>query len=326
MGSTSSSLVLGLAAGLPAESIEPCLRSLCATGYSGRVGLVLAKNDAATSRRLEGLADFTLTVDDRYRCSLPKSVIAGVRALKNRRASKSFDRAYVRAFMILASAGPEWHARDRWERLEFTFEGLQALRYKYYYEILQTVATDADQVLLTDLRDVLFQRDPFEEPLDSLEVFLEVPNHTLGTEVSNRQWNEALFDPAYLETFGDLTVSCSGTVIGLRADILDYLTAMQSEIIWRRRPLGAADQAIHNYLIRTGRLPGAKVVRNEYGRVLTMFEMPSVQRNAAGELANIDGSVPAVLHQYDRLPALAKALLPRLTVAQPKLAHDPVVG
>lgn len=325
MGSTSSSLVLGLAAGLPTESIEPCVRSLRASGYRGRVGLVLAKNDAATARQLEGLADLTLTADQRYRSPAPKLVIRCLRAARNRRERKAFKRAYNGAFMVWAAACRERHSREHWERLEFTFEGLQALRYKYYYEILQTDARDADQVLLTDLRDVLFQRDPFEEPLDSLEVFLEVPSHALATEVSNRTWNEALFDPSYLERFGDLTVSCSGTVIGPRAAILDYLKEMQGETIWRRRPLGAADQAIHNYLIRTDRLPAARVVANEHGRVLTMFEMTSVRRNAAGEICNADGSVPAVLHQYDRIPSLAAELVPRLT-APARLASDQVVA
>ncbi len=322
MGSTSSSIVLGLAAGLPTESVEPCVRSLRATGYRGRVGLVLAKNDAATARQLEGLADLTLTVDQRYHPPAPKLVIRCLRAARNRRARNVFERAYGGAFIVWAAACRERHSREHWERLEFTFEGLQALRYKYYYEILQTAARDADQVLLTDLRDVLFQRDPFEEPLDSLEVFLEVPNHRLGTEVSNHAWNEALFDPSYLDRVGDLTVSCSGTVIGPRAAILDYLTEMQCETIWRRRPLGPADQAIHNYLIRTDRLPAAKVVPNEHGRVLTMFEMTSIRRNAAGEICNADGSVAAVLHQYDRIPSLAAELVPRLTAA----ARDQVVA
>jgi hypothetical protein len=87
---------------------------------------------------------------------------------------------------------------------------------------------------------------------------------------------------------------------------------MRAAIGWRRRPLGSRDQAVHNRLLRRGRFTDGTLVANGTGRVLTMGEMRTVERDADGRVINADGSVPAILHQYDRHPALAAELVARL--------------
>ena len=251
------------------------------------------------------LADITICVDDDYQMSLGPAV---ARVLRRLRDTRRVRRVYPSMFHLATVIGRERYALDRWRTLEFHLEGLQALRYAHYYEILQRTP-DTDQVLLTDVRDVLFQSDPFTPPAQQLEVFLEEPGLTIGSEPFNRRWIHNLYGADELAAIGGLTASCSGTVAGPRDAVLNYLKEMSEAIMTRRRPLGSHDQGVHNHLLRHDRFPHARIVPNGYGRVLTMGGMRQVRRDAEGRALNHDGTVPAVIHQYDRHPTIAGQLV-----------------
>jgi hypothetical protein len=48
------------------------------------------------------------------------------------------------------------------------------------------------------------------------------------------------------------------------------------------------------------------LVPNEDGFIATVQSMPSLTRDRAGRVLNSEGSVYAVVHQYDRSPALKR--------------------
>jgi hypothetical protein len=203
-------------------------------------------------------------------------------------------------FEIVARATRESDSLERWRRLEYHLEGLQSLRYSHYYRCLIEDAADADVVMLTDVRDVVFQRDPFADPVTGLELYLEDESAQIGHDVFNTQWIRDLFGRQMIEALAGRTVSCSGTVVGTRDAILRYLVEMTTAIIWRRRPMGPHDQAIHNVLIHSGRLGPLEMVANEHGRVLTLGQMKKFRTSSDGFLLNADGSIPPVVHQWDR--------------------------
>jgi hypothetical protein len=227
-----------------------------------------------------------------------------VRVAKLARRWRSHWTLYQRVFEALALVGAPARYRDRLANFEFALEGMQALRYEIYGEILGNRKPAPSQIMVTDLRDVLFQADPFSRPVDGLEVFLEEPVQRLGSDRHNRRWLHDLYETSGIERIANEVVSCSGTVIGDRDAVLRYLDAMAREITrvqgrWRR-PLGSHDQAVHNWLLYTAQLGSPRIVANGSGRVLTMGAMTNLRHGDAGELLNGDGSVPAVLHQYDR--------------------------
>ena len=82
----------------------------------------------------------------------------------------------------------ERNAQRQWESLEFHLEGPMSLRYDLYLELLLTQAVDAERILLTDVRDVLFQSNPFEDSLLGLEVFLEDSSQVLSDGGYNESW------------------------------------------------------------------------------------------------------------------------------------------
>ncbi len=297
VSSTERSLVLGAYTGLPARLIEPFARSLRAGGFRGRFVVFAGRCDDEEKNRLRELADVVVDVDAEY----PRPAAAMLRLLRWLRSTRGLRRIYPAAFSLLTGGSSE-----RRRRLEFHLEGLQSLRYSHYERYLAALDADPDSVLLTDLRDVAFQRDPFAEPVAGLELYLEDDSVRIGRDSFNTRWIRSLYGGDELERLRDKPVSCSGTVVGDGAAIRAYLQAMTAEIAGRRRPLGSHDQGIHNYLLHRGRLSPATVIANGTGRVLTLGKMRSYETAPDGAVLNSDGTVPAILHQWDRHTELAR--------------------
>ena len=296
-------LILGAFSGLPVDMLEPFTQSLRATCFQGRFHIVAAGYDAGALQQLREAADHVRAVDDEYNPPPRLSVVLGFA-----RGQRGLRRFYPSLFEAVARAGFERHSFDRWRNLEFRLEGLQSLRYAHYYRCLVEDAPDADVVMITDLRDVVFQRDPFADAAVGLEVYLEDSSEQIGKDGFNTRWLRDLYGSEFVEARRGRPVSCSGIVIGTRTAMMEYLTEMMTSIVWRRRPMGPHDQGIHNWLIQAGRLPFAELIPNEHGRVLTLGKIKTPRMSEDGVLTNADGSVPAVIHQWDRHPSLVSRL------------------
>jgi hypothetical protein len=303
MSSTERSVVLGAYASLPARDLEPFARSLRATGFRGSLAVVAGRLAPEERAALGALADDVVDVDAEYARNLP--LARGL--LARMRPTRAARRAYAPLFGAVARGLGGRAAPSRWAGLEYHLEGLQALRYGHYLRYLRERAPEADLVMITDLRDVVFQRDPFADPVDGLELYLEDGSVRIGHDFFNTRWIANLYGPGEVEALRDSPVSCSGTVVGTRDAMLAYLEAMTGEIARQAgRPLGCHDQAIHNVLFHRGRLPDPRAVVNATGRILTMGMMSGYRTAPDGSVLNDDGSVPAVLHQWDRHGALAQ--------------------
>jgi hypothetical protein len=300
----SHSLILGAYARLPVEMLEPFARSLRATGFQGRFHVLVAGYDATALRQLGELADHVQPVDDQYDRVPPRASTA----LGYARRQRGLRRFYTSLFTAVVRAASERASLDRWRNLEFHLEGLQSLRYEHYLRYLMEDAPEADVVMITDLRDVVFQRDPFADPVTGLEVYLEDSSEQIGHDGFNTTWLRNLYGSEFVEARRGQPLSCSGVVIGTRTAMMTYLNEMATGIVWRRRPMGSHDQAVHNGLLHTGRLRSAKVVPNEHGRVLTLGGMTALPMSDGGDLLNADGTIPAVIHQWDRHPELITRL------------------
>jgi len=150
-------------------------------------------------------------------------------------------------------------------------------RFPLLRDYLQDCATCTGPVLVTDMRDTIFQRDPFGPnapvvPPNTLHVFEEF--------YSMRTTNWLVDWPVY-DCKGirfDEPMLCSGTTIGTRSAMLEYLRVMHVEMDeWMRDPkcccfiTNADDQTMHNYLFYTGKLNHIAVsVPNRMGLVHTV--------------------------------------------------------
>lgn len=183
---------------------------------------------------------------------------------------------------------------------------ISCARYWHYLTILEGLERRPSHVLVTDVRDVVFQSDPFLGlPDECLLLFQEDENFQLGTDASNLYWIRAAYGDEMAASLGKHPILCSGTTLGSFDSVLQYVRDVVDEL-GRLTPrivgqLGF-DQGVHNVLYRTNKWPGATVMENFKSPVVTLGLTDSGQFvfDGKGHLLNGDSSVVPVLHQYDR--------------------------
>ena len=127
-------------------------------------------------------------------------------------------------------------------------------------------------VLVTDYRDVFFQCNPFHENhrVTGLQVFQEMSSQR------TTYWlvDEVMRKCKSMRLVIDEPILCSGTTVGDRDSMIQYLGIMHSEMEkWMEDPkccctgMVGDDQYIHNYLFYSGRFPEALAVPNRMGIV-----------------------------------------------------------
>ena len=295
-GSTPRDVILGLLHRQNLGAVAPFVRSLKQTGYAGQVVLFTSQVGAGTEAELRRL---------------------GVEVAPFHFSGKKDRQPLARLWPLwrwyfASGASPAAKARLAHRVLHVRYR-----RYLLYAEFLRRRAADFDRVLLADSTDIFFQADPFAWPwTPGVHFFLEEAKNRLGTCKLHRLWLSCQVGPEFVDRHAGEVVSCSGTTFGDTAAIREYLEQMIAAMM-RARNLGkisGGDQGIHNYLRIENKVPHAVLHANRRGPVMTMGVMQpgDFQLNDAGLVLNEDGSVPPVLHQYDRLPELKRQLQGRL--------------
>lgn len=186
-------------------------------------------------------------------------------------------------------------------------------------------------VLLTDVRDVVFQAPPFSPAPQRLETFIEYEAGTLGDHSFNMKYLRALAGDDLAAAIADRPCICVGTVMGPRAEILRFCRTVMMLAAIPRSEIGGAfgtDQAACNLAVHRG-LIEAEIVPN-YSRVATLGMTPGASLTFRdGKVINPDGTTSAIVHQHDRHPHLAEPVhalwgegSPRQERVQPRTAAD----
>jgi hypothetical protein len=306
---TQPNLILGLSEGFDWDALRPFVESLERTSFDGEVHLFFGRTDDRTADMLR-------------REAIILHPVSRLRYARNGRLYTAYDPP-LRRFrssrltglyppLIRALALP---ARDRLAaraRLAAPISIPYVARFLLYYRFVASSGTRYGNVMLTDVRDVFFQRDPFDFDLGgNVNCFLEDERETLGTQHYNREWLLAAYGEEALRTLGDKAISCSGVTIGPREPMLAYLRVMTRELLQLSRQSVGIDQGVHNYVVYNGLVPNVRLFRNGEGPVLTLALVPRSEIETALEQG---GRLNAnVLHQYNHHPGLASTLLSRLT-------------
>jgi hypothetical protein len=202
-----------------------------------------------------------------------------------------------------------------------TFHHVACSRYFFYLSFLSRHARDYDRVLLTDVRDVIFQGDPFAQPAAApLEFFLEHRTARISADYGNSAWVRNTCGEAAFAQIADRRISCSGVTYGTTDGMLAYLARMTDLLTAatdRIAGFDGHDQGAHNWLVWSQALPEAVLHENNHGPVLTMHgaQLEEFHVNDRDQFVGDDGAVIPVLHQYDRHPDVAKRLLRQLNLA-----------
>jgi hypothetical protein len=197
---------------------------------------------------------------------------------------------------------------------------IHARRYAIYAAYLRARLNRYDQVLLSDVRDVVFQRHPFEGITSpKCHFFLEGEKQTIGEHPTNARWVRGCATYDEFEAVAACRISCSGITIGGTREVLAYLDRMADRIrdipfrIYRKIGHGY-DQGIHNLLVHLSPDIDGIIVQNN-GHIATMaLEPQSLYRlDAAGQIQTADGHLPAICHQYDRFAEFRAPIEARYT-------------
>ena len=187
---------------------------------------------------------------------------------------------------------------------------IQAHRFERFAKVLQAEAARYDQVLVADVKDVLFQRHPFAGVhAPGCQFYLEAAPWTFATEPTNRRWARLFLTPEELVVIGPCRISCCGVVLGDARNVTEYLTRLAGylqALPWKLRREGGADTVFHNKMAHlTHEVPGTIVENDVHVATMGIAPAGSYVFGADGLVRTTDGRLPAILHQYDRVDDIA---------------------
>lgn len=295
-------LILGAARGLEYPRLHPFVESLRRTGFRGELSIFTADVSEESRATLRAAGALVHPFREPH-----------LRVYPRRRLYFYDDRIALLHPLLPILSGVAGKLGGEGSRVQHEVArrlmGVWCARYFLYLDYLRARPDSYRRVMITDLKDVVFQRNPFEaEPDAPLSCFLESRRHCIGTCAINRRLVETAYGTEEVARLADRPISCSGVTIGSQAGMLEYLRLMTRALMRLRRQYGGLDQGVHNHLLHTGAIPGVKAVENDEGAVMTLgYVRPEEMRfDEEGRLLDRHGRVVPVLHQYDRHPELAE--------------------
>jgi len=277
---------------LSAESIEPFFHSLRLSGCDDEVVVVATKIAGDCRARMTHYG--ARVIDAEYR-GLPMAYAGLAR----------------RAWLALkAVRGYYWN--HPWGEQDFSWLFVNCWRFFCFKNYLSSVDPKPESVLLADIRDVVFQSNPFRFPFPpGLSVASETIRRTIKQSNGNRKWLWESVGLREMCRIADCNVVCAGTTLADYQTMMKYLELMTLHI--KRRffwgLFDSIDQGLHNYFVHNRLVTPLHCYTNWHGPFLTMdSEIVGPQnKNRDGYLCNEDGSVIPVVHQYDRIKNLYRA-------------------
>lgn len=303
-------LILGAARRYGWTALEPFVHSLQDVGFRGQTVFFVNRLQPGVVERLEGngvatrpYAELCLHLGGSREVFLSSKHLRFLSRSRSRtfRAFPQLLRSILCSPRLLQLAAPAYT--------------IMLARFFVYlgYVISIPVPERPSHIILTDVRDVIFQKDPTElaSLIPDLAVGLEGP--TIGQCETNSRWIRESYGDDVLETLSEAPVSCAGVTIGSYDAMRAYLTALVEQLILL--PCAAfwgPDQAAHNYLLHSGGLPPTQNLENGTSAILTLSPRSSFEIDDRGMVLNADGSVPTIVHQFDRHPELESLIRSRL--------------
>ncbi|CAM9296723.1 unnamed protein product [Discosporangium mesarthrocarpum] len=183
-------------------------------------------------------------------------------------------------------------------------------RWILIHRFLEDQQDNYDRVLMADVRDTVFQSNPFDiigEP--GLYTFNGVEGKTIGQCGWNGGWVRDCFGEEVLSEIRDNPIVCSGVSLGTTEHVLVYAQQMSKHLLSRRFQRcerNGVDQGLHNYLLHTDNVRGVIRFDQSNGPVANM--QADKYKLHGTRVANKAGREVPIVHQYDRNKRLMEAL------------------
>ena len=283
-----NTILTSTSGGLNAAIIEPFFYSLRLSGYNDDV-VVFASN----------ISDDCRVLLKNYKAKVIDFDYHGIPTLP-----KLSQRLEHGAKQVYA-----YYRDHRQGEKEFAHLFFNNARFFCYHHYLSQIQEKPGFVLLVDIRDVIFQTNPFDFPFQpGLSVASE---NTRRTIIQSRCAIKGMLQSVGLvETCRHLhhNIICAGTTVADYNIMMKYLELIMSGINKRFffALLEGIDQGLHTYFVHSRRLDPIHCYTNWNGPFLTLDSeaiLPE-HKNREGFLCNQDGSIVPIVHQYDRIKGL----------------------
>jgi len=175
----------------------------------------------------------------------------------------------------------------------------QSSRYDIIRLFLQQNDIEYDYILLTDSRDVLFQRNIELYPLDA-DIYAFEEEEKIRNCKYNFNWIK-MIEQKEQKSYSDLydkTILCSGTILLSKKVAIEFLEIFCSRLEYSKNLV--MDQGVYNTIIyRNIRNWNIKILSNKENLVNTVgYGYKCVKDN---KIVNLDNEVSWIVHQYDRM-------------------------
>ena len=171
------------------------------------------------------------------------------------------------------------------------------VRFNLIEQYLHEHRGEYGQVLMTDMRDVIIQGNPFEiyEQYKSYLVY-STEYFKIKEQPDNSQWIIRNFGKDVFEEVKENHVACAGTLMGTADAMETALHEMNALLIKDSFNNHGADQATLNYFIYTKKFPIDVIIENDInnGVICTNGYLETPIENE--KILSAKGIIPAVIH------------------------------
>jgi hypothetical protein len=190
------------------------------------------------------------------------------------------------------------------------------------YRTLMGLEGQVDWVFLLDTRDVVFQAEPFAVLPEADIIFVEEKEGcTFGTAKRNRNWLISTLGEQWVPVLHDEGVLCGGTVLAQREAAVSFCKlklVIGTMIPGERHARSGVDQITTNIIARLGLIPRSAVMSyDQQVATISKANLDFLVPAADDLYLNRAGRLPAVIHQYDRVPEIQTAIRQRYSFGLP---------
>jgi hypothetical protein len=270
-------IILGIAKGGDPDDLKTFVLSLRKTGYTGDVCLFVDDLAPETLRFLHENRVQLQAFPQRYFIQTRRFFLRFVVSLlpkKDRdRAAISFSQYYLK---------------------------LNDARWACYFDFLSAVRGLYTHVMFTDVKDVFFQRQPFDfdwkSPFCS---FYEDPAFLIKDDSHTYGWIRESYGANEAEALKVKRIICSGVTFAEIDAALEYLQVICQHMI-RVNARGLVDQGVYNHILHRDLLKSVFIYDQPDTPVMHvgLVTPEKLKLNDEGFVLNGSGKVANVVHQY----------------------------
>lgn len=183
-------------------------------------------------------------------------------------------------------------------------------RYFWYQEYLKDFKNIAN-VFITDIRDVVFQDNPFSEVDDM--VYVAEEDNVIENCSFNTDWIQSLYGDDYYNNIKNENIKCSGTLLAPFDKILFMVDYFVEHLLKYGSKLDTGrvykilDQGIYHSFIKDHN-EICSIKNNQEGVIFTMGHSKYVHFNRQGQIVNDKNKLYPIIHQYDRFDWISQII------------------